>query len=937
MPRIIQASFSRGEVSPSLYGRVDTKMYPTALRTARNTIIHTSGGISNRPGLQYVGPVKDHTKQVRLVEFQFKSTDTHILEFGDQYIRVLRDDAHVTEDSVNISGATQADPVVITTSVAHGYSDGDEILIENVSGMTELNNNRYVIANKTATTFELTDQVTGVNIDGSGFTAYTSGGTTSRIFTLTTPYLEADLFELKFVQSADVLTIAHPDYAVRELNRNALNDWTLTQPTFAPEQGFPEGGAVTVNTAGSVTHKYQVTAVSASGEESLPFLNNTTKTITDISNANPAVVTAASHGFSDGDEVHISGVSGMTEVNGRRFFVANSDTNTFELEDEDSTDYAAYTSGGEAAQTFVSAANSVAVGATMSNDVSWTAVDGAVKYSVYRDSEARGYYGWIGDTMAPNVSFLDAQNTAQDNSKTPPILNNPFRVANDYPGAVGYFQQRRVFGGSNNSPDTSEYSRIGQFNNFTNSDAGSDSDAISATLTSDQVNQIRHYVSLKDLLIFTDGSEWQVSSGGDASFTPTTITQSRQSRWGSSQRPPIVSGTTVIFMEDIENAVRSFGYSFQLDAYTGSHLSLLSKHLLEGYTISDWTYQRQPDSIIYMVRSDGKALTLSFDQEQEVVGWCRWDTLGDFESVAALRPSISSNEEAAYFIVKRKVNGNTVRYIERTHSRFFTDVRDAFFIDSGLSLDNPKTITAVTAADPVVVTCPSHGFDDGDEVDLFDIVWESNFDSVDNETQPDQLNTKRYTVNNSTLNTFELQDSDGNDIDGSAFNAYISGGTAREAVATVSGLDHLEGRTVQVLADGNVISDQTVSSGSLSLSPKASRVHVGLKYISDIETLDITADREILEGRFKKIPRVIIRFEKTRGLFVGHDVDTLKEMKWRESELMANPTALKTGDEDKILDPRWNSHGRLFLRQKYPLPLTVLAIVPDIIIGDDRV
>ena len=114
---------------------------------------------------------------------------------------------------------------------------------------------------------------------------------------------------------------------------------------------------------------------------------------------------------------------------------------------------------------------------------------------------------------------------------------------------------------------------------------------------------------------------------------------------------------------------------------------------------------------------------------------------------ASTRPDSSATNAAPYFVVQRTIGGEPAYYIERLHDREFTDVRDCFFVDSGLSYDAPIEILFVTEAFPVVVTTTnSHGLSDGDEVDVSDIVWEPDVDSVYNETQPDQLNGKRYFV-----------------------------------------------------------------------------------------------------------------------------------------------------------------------------------------------
>jgi len=1014
MPRLIQPAFSRGEIAPDLFGRVDTQAYQLALRTARNVFIHTYGGVSNRPGTTFIGPTKTHTKQARLLPFQFKNTDTHIIEVGDLYIRIIRNDAHVLESTKTVTGAIQADPVVITTSAAHGFSTGDHVFLASIGGMIEISGTCFSVTNLTATTFSLQSQVTGVDVDGTGFTAYTSGGTAARLFTLVTPYLEAELRAIKYSQTADVMTLVHPNHESRELKRLAVDNWTLTTITFAPTQAPP--GVVTTKprVTGTETAKYKVTATSEDGEESLPGIaaapplaisditqanpgrvtttlvhslsngdkvninfvvgmtevNDTTFTITvvdttkftigvdtsgftlynsaglvqlegaapgfsisAITNANPAEVTMVlAHGLDDGDEIEITGVVGMVELNNRRFRVNFVDTTKFTLRDIDSTSFATYTSGGVMKQAF----HITPVSSTkFENDISWTVVTNASFYSVFR--EDNGLYGFVGETEA--LSFEDdSAKITVDLSITPPQERNPFFAAGNFPGAVGSHEQRRVFGGSNNKPDTSFYSKIGAVNNFTVAVPSRASDAITATLPSGEVNQIRHYTSLDELLEFTSGSEWLVLSGADVGFTAATLNQKFQSNWGTAQPRPIVVGATVLFLVDPGLSVRTLAFSNQrLGGFESNNLSLLIPHLLRNRSLVEWDHARKPESLIYVVRDDGELLVLSFEAEQQVIAWAHWDTAGSYESVAVIQPSIGDLIDAGYFIVKRTIDGNTVRLIERTHDREFEDVRDSFFVDSGLSFDTPVVIEDVDEADPVKITITGHSFVNGDEVDISDIIWVLDVDADFNETQPDQLNDGRFEVANAAANDFTLKSIDtGLDIDGSAFNAYVSGGNVRLAITAITGLFHLANTKVAILANGNVLPQQTVgATGALTLPRKFSRIHIGLPFISDVETLALEAPgTQTVQGVLKKIARTTIRFTRSRGLLIGPDTANLTEMKQREFENIGEPTNLLTGDKEIGLAPSWNVDGRIFMRQKDPLPMTILAVVPEVQFGD---
>src|SRR5210317_1036419 len=120
------STFTAGEISPRLEGRVTISKYKEGLSDLTNMIVMPHGGVTRRPGTEFLGEVKDSSVKTRLIPFQFKTSDTYILEFGDQVMRVYRNGLQVLTGSANtITGASQADPGVIT-SASHGYSNGDE-------------------------------------------------------------------------------------------------------------------------------------------------------------------------------------------------------------------------------------------------------------------------------------------------------------------------------------------------------------------------------------------------------------------------------------------------------------------------------------------------------------------------------------------------------------------------------------------------------------------------------------------------------------------------------------------------------------------------------------------------------------------------------------------------------------------------------------------
>ena len=755
--RVIQPSFAGGELAPSLYGRVDLGKYQVGLRTAKNVFIRPHGGVSNRPGLAFVGETQDPNVVPRLITFQFSSDQSYGLELGAAKLRFIRDGGYITETAKAITAATQTNPVLVT-SASHGFSDGDQVFISGVAGMTELNGRTFRVINATTNTFAL-QTIGQVNVDGTGYTAYTSGGTAARIYTVTTPYTDAQVFDVGFVQSADVMYLVHPNHEVRKLSRLADDDWTLATVTFAPDTAPPSGVAATaVIGTGSTGYGYQVTAVDAeTGEESL--------------------------------------ASATVSV--------NNDLTT----------------------------------AGHRNRISWNAQSGIGQFNVYKsDSNVFGFIGTTG-----NTEFFD-ENILPDVSDTPPNSRNPFVGSGNYPSAVTFYEQRLVFANTNTNPQTIYMSNSANFENFNTSSPAKDDDAVTVSIFAREINAIRHLVPLENLIAFTSSVEWRISGASDPGFiTPSSVERRPQSYWGSAEVPPLVVGNIILFVQDKGNKIRDLSYSFESDGYRGNDLSILANHLFEGHTVKDWAYAKVPHSVVWVVRDDGVLLSFTYQREHQVWAWAQHETDGTFESVTTVS---EGDEDVPYVVVKRTLEGRVARTVERMHSRFFTDIEDAFFVDSGLAYSGAAT-------------------------------------------------------------------------------------------KTLSGLWHLEGLSVVALANGHVVRGLTVANGQVSFDFDVTKAQVGLPYTSDIQTLpiDLGSREGTVQGRRKRLSRAVLRVEKSRGIFVGPSSDRLVEYKQRAGEAWGDPIQPVTGDIEVPILPQWDTDGDLWIRQSDPLPLTLLAAMPEVSVG----
>lgn len=274
----IQTGFSSGELSPSLFGRVDLDKYHLGCSTLRNFFVNYQGGASTRAGLLYIGTCLQTTTSgnpPRDIPFQYNINQGYVLEFGDQYLRIKYEGGYVLEAPKAITNINQADPGVIT-STAHGYSTGDWVFVTGVVGMTQYNGTTGVVVKIDANNFYLNDLFGGF-ISTISYSAYISGGTSARIYTVIAPYAAADLAYLKFTQSANTMSLCcvntqtFTEYPPYDLQRVNDTDWIFTQTTYASSIAAPPTISVVAHasTTLSTYYSYAVTAVDAAGDESI--------------------------------------------------------------------------------------------------------------------------------------------------------------------------------------------------------------------------------------------------------------------------------------------------------------------------------------------------------------------------------------------------------------------------------------------------------------------------------------------------------------------------------------------------------------------------------------------------------------------------------------------------------------------------------------------
>lgn len=1006
---VIQPSFAAGELSPALWSRVDLDKYHSGAALMRNFFVDYRGGASNRAGTAYTGPCVSAAMPNRLIPFTFSTVQTYALLFGNYTMRVVMNGGFVLEPSFALQSVSNADPCVVT-AVGNNFASGDTVQLS-VPGMS-IDQRLCTVQAVAGGGFALYDQF-GVAVDATQAGAF-SAGSIARVYTQATPYAAADLALLKYVQSADVMTLTHESYPPYQLTRTQHWIWTFAQITFQSKTAAPTG----------------VTATSSMGAAAY--------SIQSVTSNNPAVFSASGNDLQNGDQVLVNPDSGnpWAPIEGEILTVTNAQTNgTFWLLDQtgtplNGTSYGAWTTGNvqHAPTSYEYVATAVGVngtteslpsavascsGATLSringsrNTVSIPAQSGATMINVYRTAENPGgqppagaLFGFVGSLTAQSsaMTFID-NNITPDFTNCPPQGNNPFAGSN-YPTCSTYFQQRQVFGGLANQPDGLALSKSGDFLNMDYSSPSKEDDSIEVTIASQQVNAIKHLLPMTSLIALTASGAWRIDGGTQSSvITPSQFDAVPQAYNGCADVPPIVINYDILYVQAKGATVRDLSYNFYVNIYTGTDMTVLSKHLFDGHQIIEWAYSEEPYKVIWAVREDGILLSFTYIKEQDVYAWARHDTNGLFKSVCSIS---EGSENAVYFVVERMVNDQLVQYVERMASRIMggdpsigvpADLTKAWFVDCGRQYPlscpaatlYPQALTGTPGIYAVNIVNGGQNYTAPTVVDasgsgaVFTATVEGGVITAITPTSPGSVTAApRLVISDSTgtgaVATGIVQSQVVMNASAAVFGAQHVGAVLRASggigkvvavpsatqivvnvttalnsiwpqasgawsltipVVVVSGLDHLNGQTVAILADGNVLPQQTVVNGTVTLARPASSIVVGLPYQAQLQTLYLDLQGgPTIQSKRKKVSAVTVRMLNSRGMKVGQTFGNLHEFKERNTQPMGQPIQLITGDERINLDPLYDLMGQVCIQQDNPLPCTVLGVIPEVTVGD---
>lgn len=876
--RIFNQSFAGGELSKEMLGRIGDVKFQTGAALCQNFVVTPQGPLENRGGTSMVRQAK-FNQTTRVISFVFSVDQTMVVEIGESYFRFH----------------TQGKTLVTDTGVP------------------------YEVAH---------------------------------------PYLQEDIMDIHHVQSNDVLTLVHPKYPPAELRRLSATEWEYKVISFMPKLTPPGSVALSmyiptsavVNVDTYTDFNYQVVAVGG-GSESIASATATVSTNLYVTGAKVTITWTAVAGaeyynvyketgggifgyigqtkeltlvddnIAPDNDITPKIVDNIFEVAGRVVSVPVIAGGVLYGSD-----------GGRIVSATIGSDTGVAVGTPLADPFS--IIDGApqngLKYTItdpfgfdasfttvgrYSGSRARWVLGSITITApgkrytGPTISFAKVNPAAaspyverqpiielQVSSLLPTIeiadptgsgavlkavvvneaiteiiveaggdgYSSPtvsiidpaggsgavfgapvLAATGDYPNAVTYFEQRRVFGGTPNKPQQIWMSRSGTESDFSYGIPLRDDDRISFRVAARENNTVRHLVPVGNLLALTQSAEWQVTSVNSDAITPTSISVKPQSYVGVSNVQPVIVNNTVICAAERGGHVMELGYRWESNGYSTGDVSLRAAHLFDYQSIRDMAYQKSPMPIVWCTSSSGKLLGFTYVPDQQIGGWHQHVTRGGaFESCCCVS---EDGEDILYVVVRRDdpVSGEARRFIERMASRQVLTREDSFFVDCGLTYDS--------------------------------------------------------------------------DIEETEF----------------SGLDHLEGQVVAILADGAVYPQQTVVNGAVTIDNPARKVHVGLPIDAQMQTLPVSlqVDYAYGVGRWKNINEVALRVIASEGMKIGSSLDALTEPNSRQFEPYGTAPFLKTEIIPVTVMDDWNLEGQIYVVQDAPLPLSIVSLAATLEVG----
>lgn len=507
-------------------------------------------------------------------------------------------------------------------------------------------------------------------------------------YEISTLYTEDDLVNMSFTQSIDTLFICCKGHPVRMLTRSSHTSWSIADVPFNPCPLDKE------NTTS--------TTITVSGAS---MLEGATVTMT-----------ASSAVFESG---HVGTHFGIRNIAGSNSYTYTAPSGSFttpsyKINGSWTITITAEAGGIDAAPVFVER--------SLDEGLTWTKLktinkrSGALSLQITGEETYPALYRLrradaVVDVFDVSIdvagrevwTYFKIESTTSDTTATATLLSDfdyagtafetwaegAWSEKNGYPETAAFFDDRLFFGQNTSNPFRFWGSDTSNYYTFSSEIPIASDNSLQYDITSREVNAIRHFVPLSDLITLTSGAEWKISAGSKSdAIAPDSIKVLPQTYFGSSNIEPIVSGNTILFVQELGSKVRDLAYTFESDSYNGKDVSVLASHIMEESNITDWSYQEYPGNVIWCVMSDGNLAGITYIKEHDIIAWHRHNTDGVFITTCSI-PNMTLGIHDTYFGVRRTINGQQKQYIECMSKRYDNSIPDSNLLDSYVEITNP--------------------------------------------------------------------------------------------------------------------------------------------------------------------------------------------------------------------------------------------------------
>lgn len=739
-------SFNSGEFSPLVEGRTDIDRYDASLRKMINFVAAPQGALIRRSGTTFMGEGYDKTKKSALFPFIFSDEQALMIEGGDNRMRFWFDTGIQAYTDVHCDEITQLSPLKFKTNDL-AADVGDQIAF---SGWPSTYGVNGVVV-------KITGKVTAGGTDEytvSGFTwpgvVGANGGTrrVARVYHISSPYDHTDVDRVRMAQSVDVVYLFCDGYRTRKLSRFGAYDWRLTElvyengPFMSQTEKMgkldPDISGNPLDTVGCVftgaSSSTTRTADKVITPNAYDFWESETKQrgtwqvqfpvgrkidgyVIYVAHANGnASYGAVDYAPGDWDfEGSLNGIN-WTKLDRQRGYVLYEGGRSAFIEFENDIAYTYYrisiikcTRNGDInpriGKLIFADKKNVDITFTLSGDYeNLNKGAGFLETDVDRLMRIKGQDGfWRVFRIKTWTNATHVVATLQDEPF--PEAGKCFTWQIGYwsdgtgwPTCGAFFEDRLIVDGGAEQPDLFAMSRVGMYNDFGQRNPLNevlDDSAVVAKLNSRKLSSIRWLAGdERGILLGTGTAEWVISPyDAREAISARNVKARTSTQRGSAKQDAVQVDRQVLYVQTSKRTVREHAYVYEVDGYKSPSMSLFASHI--GVSkFEQAAYCNEPHSIVWYRRADGSVVGLTYQRDENVVGWHRHDFGGFIESIATI-PSTADNADQLWLVIRRNIDGENVRYIERLERfwDFDSTIETAHFVDSGLRYEGVATRT----------------------------------------------------------------------------------------------------------------------------------------------------------------------------------------------------------------------------------------------------